>query len=102
MSKELILLDLGTVRIKRFDGENVIVQVLTKMEASTHKNPRTGEIINKPDREQWVDVGYYSNTKSAIRHIYEYDLLIEEIPRTFKEYVAINKEILAKLTKLGL
>lgn len=102
MAKELILLNLGRVRIKRFDGENVIVQVLTEMEEKTFTNPKTGEQFTKPKRSEWVDKGYYSNVKSALRCIYNDDLLIEDKERTLEEYIAINKEILSKLTKFGL
>lgn len=97
-----ILLDLGTARIKRFDGENVTIEILEKKEAGTYRIPNTGETIEKPDREEWVHVGYFANAKSALRYIYNNDLLIEDKQRTLEEYISINKEILTKLKRFGL
>lgn len=97
MSKELILIDLETVRIKRFDGLNVVVQVLTEKEASTHRVPNTGEIIEKPARQEWVDHGYFPNTKSALRHIYNNDLLLNDEATTLCEYIRRDKVISEKL-----
>ena len=102
MTKDLILLDLGRARIKRFDGENVIVQILVDKEAGSYRNPSTGEMIEKPARQEWVDDGYYQNTKSALRYIYNNDLLIEEKQRTLEEYIGIHTEILTKLKRFGL
>ena len=97
MSKELILIDLETVRIKRFDGLNVIVQVLVDKAAGTYRNPGTGEVFEKPDRKEWVDHGYFSNTKSALRHIYNNDLLANDAELTLAEYIDRDRQIAEKL-----
>ena len=97
-----ILFDLGTVRIKRFYGENVTIEI-EKKRSGTYRIPNTGEMIEKPDREEWVHVGYFANAKSALRYIYNNDLLIEDKQRTLEEYININKkEILKKLKSWGL
>ena len=100
MAKELILLDLGTVRIKRCDEQNVIVQILVDKPAGTFKNPSTGETIEKPDRQEWVDRGYFSSTKTALNHIYRNDLLMADEVRTLTQYLELDRKIAAMLRPL--
>lgn len=102
MTDTNILLDLETVRIKRFDRQNVVIEKLVEKKAGTFRNPGTGELIEKPDREEWEERGYYSDVQAALRSIYRSDMLIDEERRTLKEYIDIQKAILKKLTDWGL
>lgn len=97
-----ILLDLETVRIRRYDRQNVVIEKLVEKKAGTYRNPSTGELIEKPDRIEWEEDGYCSDVQSALRNIYRKDLLVEEKQRTLEEYISIQKQILKKLTDLGL
>lgn len=97
-----ILFETGTVRIKRFYDESVTIEIIEKKEAGTYRIPKTGEMIEEPDREEWIHVGCFANLKSAFRYIRNNDLLDEDEQRTLKEYININKGILKRLKSWGL
>ena len=91
------LLDLKTVRVRRYDRLNVVVEILTDKPAGTFRNPSTGEPIEKPNRQEWEFDGYFSNVKSALQHIYDNDLMMDDRARTLDEYITDSRRILSKL-----
>lgn len=97
-----VIINLGNVRVIRLDTLNMAVEVLREFPAEVFKNPKTGEEIHKPEREEWRQTGFFSNTKMALKHIYDNDLLMEEKERTLEEYLTVQKEILRELKRFGI
>ena len=88
-----VLIDLGHVRIIRYNDLNVSIERLETLPA---KNFR-GEDI--PEREEWVFKGYYDTKHSALQGILEQNLLDNEEDTINLERVLIDLQSMIQKAK---